>query len=1143
MHLARSNPLKSFFLLAALTGAALAPVAAAAPPELIKPSDAANAEATQATKQIKLQKGVQANLWAAEPLLENPVAFSFDEKGRMFVAEGFRIASAVLDNRGASGWAKEAFKSKASPERMSKIGDEIIDAELAARTVADRELLVRTYFEGDLERFTKDSDIIKRVVDVDGDGVADQSTLFADGFNQPMDGLMSGVLARQGQVWITNIPSVWRLSDKDNDGAADAREVMSTGYGVRYAFMGHDMHGLRLGPDGRMYFSIGDRGASVKTREGKLLSIPDRGGVFRCELDGSRLELVAQGLRNPQELAFDKFGNLFTGDNNSDGGDKARFIHLVDGGEYGWRVGFQYLNRPVQRGPWNTEKLWQPQFKGQAAYLLPPVENITSGPSGLTYHPGTGHLQAYRDHFFLADFRGQPSSSGIHSFQVQPRGVNFKLVGRKDFAWGVLATDVDFGPDGALYISDWVLGWSGTGKGRIHRLTDEKPAAAPPGESVQALLAGDWRARTPDSLSALLSHPDVRVRMEAQFQLVQNGRDDLLLQAAQPGQPLLAQLHGVWGVGQILRAAPGAKARPTTKPADLQTALVARLTAKPGKDDEVRVQAARVLGDHVAEGSVEPLTQALADKSDRVRFFAAQSLARLQVNAPATTTAALAMLAKNADRDPFLRHAGVQVLTAGSTPEALADLTKHPSASVRLAAVVALRRLASPLVARFLQDKDMLVVREAARAINDVPIDEATGALANLGPSTQWRKDEAIAMRVIHANFRQGTAEAAQVLATLAADRATAATLRREAITALGTWATPQPRDRVTGKYRPFPKPARDGKVASDALALVLDKLLLPRQPEVFVAAAATAAQMKLTAAGPALAQAVTKRWDNQDVRLAALKALSDLNAPQLPQVLPLAAKDPSPQVRLWGLKARVKAEPEAAVGLIDEALRKGAIEEKQAAVGLLAALKDERATERLFALMEDLLASKLPRPMTLDVLEAAKQKNQPALQAKLAQHEKARPETDLGPYVEAASGGDVELGRRVFMYHTQVQCRRCHSVEGHGAEVGPELRGVGRKRSPEYLLEAVVFPSKHFAPGFESVLVTMKTGSIHGGTVKRETPKVLLLDSVEEGALSLEKKQIADREPGASGMPDGFGDILTKRELRDLIAYLSSLK
>src|SRR5688572_29357564 len=501
----------------------------------------------RAMEQLRMPPGFKAELFAAEPHLANPVAFTIDNQGNFYIAEthrhsavgpAFRHYEGVLDIRSHLDW---------------------LDEDLALQSVPERTQFLAQKLGTNIVRFTEKSEILRLVQDKNGDGVAESSTVFANGFNRIPDGIAAGVLARDGKVWFANLPELWMLEDTNGDGKADKREALHTGYGVHISFLGHDLHGLTMGPDGRLYFSMGDRGLNVTNREGRVLFYPDEGVVLRCELDGSNLEVFARGLRNPQELAFDDFGNLFTGDNNSDGGDRARWVHLVEGGGSGWRIGYQHMHAPPRRGPWNAEKLWYPQWEGQAAYIVPPLANLGYGPSGLAYYPGTGLPEKYARHFFLCDFRGG-ASSGIHAFSLKPKGASFEMASYEQFLWEALPTDVEFGPDGSIYYTDWIQSWNKNEAGRIYRIFHPESRSSQIAVETRRLLREGLRGQNDPDLTSLFQHPDRRVRLEAEFELARRGTNSIpaLHQYISDYRALAqrseyAAVHTLWALGQLAR--------------------------------------------------------------------------------------------------------------------------------------------------------------------------------------------------------------------------------------------------------------------------------------------------------------------------------------------------------------------------------------------------------------------------------------------------------------------------------------------------------------------------------------------------------------------------------------------------------------
>ncbi len=1021
-----------------------------------------------ALKKLRVAPGLKAELWAAEPQLANPVAIAFDEKGRLFVVETHRIGTSVYDIRNYMHW---------------------LDDDLACRTVEDRERMYRKHLGKDAEKLAVESERVRLLEDRDGDGRAESALTFAENFRSMADGLAAGVLAHRGDVWFANIPSLWLLRDTDGDGKADFRKALHTGYGVHLNYIGHDLHGLILGPDGKLYFSIGDRGLNVETG-GKRIFNPDSGAVLRSNPDGSDLELVATGLRNPQELAFDQHGNLFTWDNNSDWHDMARWVYVVEGLDAGWRVGYQFL---PGRGPWEAERIWE--AGADVPYRLPPLANIDHGPSGIAFYPGTGLPDRYDNRFVLCNFPG-----GLNSWGVEPKGASFQVVDRQEFLWNVWATDVAFGPDGAAYVADWGEGWSKKGVGRIYRVSDPGRAKDPVVLEVKRLLSEGMARRGDEDLAALLGHRDQRVRQAAQFELAGRGEDAVKLLADVVGQAntRLARLHAIWALGQIGAKSPEALER------------VASFARNP--DSEVRAQVARVLGDRRFANGFEAVSKLVEDPSPRVRSLAALALGR--IGAKEGFDRAVELLRRNDNEDPYLRHAGVMALAGTGDANGLARLAGDPSGAARLGALLALRRLERPEVQAFLQDRDPAIVLEAARAIYDVPIEGAMAALAALveGPGCP----EAVLPRAVQANARLGTDKAAGTLSWFARRHDFGKAARALALRALAEWDRPPGRDRVVGVWRPVEP--KDPQAGRQWVRPLIEGLLKDPVEAVQLEAIRFEAAAKWEEAVPILVDLVKSPLTARAARAEALRALAGIGGARLRDAVSALLDDADLSLRREAVRLLPLAGLPDAAARLERLASEGPVPVRQAAVAALGSL--EAGGEALARLSKG-----APAALLVDLEEAAARRG------------------IAGPAPEDAGlleGGGPAAGRAAYV---RADCGKCHKVKQGGGTVGPGLTAVAARLAREKLLQAIVDPNAEIAQGYEQLLVQLKSGDVRTGKVERRgAGEVVLMDA--EGRLeSIPLDRVQATKPGKSSMPEDFGKRLARRDLRDIVAFLGTLR
>ncbi|MBU6277272.1 MAG: PQQ-dependent sugar dehydrogenase [Planctomycetes bacterium] len=287
-----------------------------------------------------------------------------------------------------------------------------------------------------------------------------------------------GVLHAHGALYVcaTDSKELWRLVDADGDGRYEQRQLLrSFDYRSRY---GHGPNQLTAGPDGMIYLMCGDDvsfppGTSPASpyrnpRKDRVLPDPrddagdDRVGfLLRTDPLGTEWTVVTGGLRNPVDVAFSPDGEAFTWDADMEWDvglpwyRPTRLLHLVPGGEYGWRIG---------SGPW-------PAHEPDA--LPGALDTGLSSPTGLAFGHGSRFPAPWRERLFMADWQ----HGRILAVTLRPVGASYSATDTLFAAGAPLnVCDMAFGPDGALWV---ITGGRGSTSGlyRISWVGDESGGA------------------------------------------------------------------------------------------------------------------------------------------------------------------------------------------------------------------------------------------------------------------------------------------------------------------------------------------------------------------------------------------------------------------------------------------------------------------------------------------------------------------------------------------------------------------------------------------------------------------------------------------------------------------------------------------
>lgn len=348
-------------------------------------------------------EGLEVTLFASEPLFSNPTNIDVDARGRVWVTEAWN------------------YRNQYNPDNPYRSeGDRIVILE-----------------------------------DTNADGKADTGKVF---YQDTLINSALGITVLDNKVIVSCSPNVWILTDTNRDDKADKKELLFTGIGGKQH--DHSVHAFVFGPDGKLYFNFGNEGETILDKNGNAIkdsrgrTINDEGNpyrqgmAFRCNPDGSELEVIGYNFRNPYELAVDSYGAVWQTDNDDDGNRSTRVSYLMEYGNYGYTdalTGASWREWRINREDSIPLRHWHQTDPGVVPNLL---LNGSGSPSGLCIYEGELLPEQFRGQMIHAE----AGHNAVRSYPVTVSGAGYKAT-RKDLLFTsedkwFRPVDVCVAPDG-----------------------------------------------------------------------------------------------------------------------------------------------------------------------------------------------------------------------------------------------------------------------------------------------------------------------------------------------------------------------------------------------------------------------------------------------------------------------------------------------------------------------------------------------------------------------------------------------------------------------------------------------------------------------------------------------------------------------